>query len=379
MEPRLLAISDDLHERVQRFAAGTSPETFQALALAIARFQAEASPGFRRLLQASGRELYTLDDIPAVPTEAFRLSRVATFPAELDRLRFFTSGTTGSQRGLHAMRRADTYERLSLAFGRQALLPDHAGAGALVIALAPAPSDPPTSSLGYMMARFMETFDGQRLDASEAAFDVASPARWLLDERGVSLRGLQRAVRAALIRQQPVLLLGTAFALVQLFDDPAALHLALSPGSVVMQTGGFKGRTREVSMVELREQLSAGLDMTPDRIVGEYGMTELTSQLYEGTIAESTLGKRRQTTVSGVYFEPPWLRVTPVDPLNLNPVADGEVGLARFTDLGNVDSAVCVVTQDLVRRSGGGIELLGRQPGATPRGCSLAIEALLHG
>jgi hypothetical protein len=55
------------------------------------------------------------------------------------------------------------------------------------------------------------------------------------------------------------------------------------------------------------------------------------------------------------------------------------VGLARFIDLGNVDSAVCVVTQDLVRRVGGGIELLGRQPGATPRGCSLSIEALLHG
>jgi hypothetical protein len=58
---------------------------------------------------------------------------------------------------------------------------------------------------------------------------------------------------------------------------------------------------------------------------------------------------------------------------------DGEIGLARFTDLGNVDSAVCVVTQDLVRRVDGGVELLGRQPGATPRGCSLAIEALLHG
>jgi hypothetical protein len=73
------------------------------------------------------------------------------------------------------------------------------------------------------------------------------------------------------------------------------------------------------------------------------------------------------------------LRVTPVDPLSLAPVAHGAAGLARFIDLGNVDSAVSVVTQDLVRRRDDGIELLGRQQGAPARGCSLAIEALLRG
>jgi hypothetical protein len=379
VQPRLVAISDELHQRVQRFAAGESAETFEALALSLAHFQTQASPGFRRLLQASGRQLQGLDDIPAVPTEAFRLSRVATFPAELEQLRFFTSGTTGSARGEHAMRRADTYEQLSLAFGRQALLPAHEGAGPLVMALAPAPSVPPTSSLGYMMARFMESFDGQPLDSAEAAFDVAAPARWLFSERGVDLPGLMRAVQAARARQQPLLLLGTAFALVQLRDDLAGTGLPLPPGSLVMQTGGFKGRTREVSMAELRAGLSRAFALEPARIVGEYGMTELTSQLYEATVGESALAQRHPGAPAGRYFEPPWLRVTPVDPLSLEPVANGEVGLARFIDLGNVDSAVCVVTQDLVRRVGGGIELLGRQLGATPRGCSLSIEALLHG
>jgi hypothetical protein len=108
-------------------------------------------------------------------------------------------------------------------------------------------------------------------------------------------------------------------------------------------------------------------------------MTELTSQLYEATIRESALAARHPAAPPGVYFEPPWLRVTPVDPTTLLPVPEGEAGLARFIDLGNVDSAVSVVTQDLVRRVSGGIQLLGRQPGAPPRGCSLAIEALLHG
>ncbi|MNC92239.1 hypothetical protein D3C83_86270 [compost metagenome] len=68
-----------------------------------------------------------------------------------------------------------------------------------------------------------------------------------------------------------------------------------------------------------------------------------------------------------------------VDPATLDPLPAGEVGLARFVDLGNVDSAVAIVTQDRVRVTMEGIELLGRQPGALPRGCSLAIEELVLG
>jgi hypothetical protein len=372
----VIQISDELHQRVQRFARGESADSFERLALDLAHFQAEASPGFRRLVQARGAALRELDDIPAVPSDAFRLARVATYPAELDRVRFFTSGTTGAERGTHAMRRTDTYEALSLAFGRQALLAAD-DARPVVVALAPAPTNPPSSSLGFMMARFMESFDGQPLDGLESDFAVDAAARWLLDENGVNLPGLQRAVAAARERSQPLLVLGTAFALVQLLDDLAAERLPLPSHSAVMQTGGFKGKSREVSMDQLRAQLSDSFGLAPQRIVGEYGMTELSSQLYEATIAESALSARCPAAEPGLYYEPPWLRVTPVDPLTLTPVAEGEVGLARFIDLGNVDSAVSIVTQDLVRRRGGGIQLLGRQPGAPARGCSLAIEALL--
>jgi hypothetical protein len=101
-------------------------------------------------------------------------------------------------------------------------------------------------------------------------------------------------------------------------------------------------------------------------------MTELTSQLYEGTLPGAEL-----RGPPGVFLEPPWLKTTPVDPVTLEPVAPGAVGIARFVDLGNVDSAVAVQTDDLVRRVGDGIELVGRREGAEPRGCSLALEALL--
>jgi hypothetical protein len=376
MSQALLQSSNRLHERVQRFADVGASDDFTALALDIARFQAEASPGFRRLLAARGSRLEALDDIPPVPSEAFRLARVATYAAELDAVRFFTSGTTGAERGTHAMRRTDTYERLSLAFGRGALLGPEGRA--VVVALAPKLTEPPSSSLGYMMARFMEAFDGQPLGA-ETAFSSSSSARWLLHANGVDLRGLELAASSAARRSQPLLLLGTAFALVRLLDDLAGARLPLPAGSVVMQTGGFKGRSREVTMEELRAGVSHALQLAPERVVGEYGMTELTSQLYEGTIVESALAAREPGAAPGIYFEPPWLRVTPVDPVSLRPVAEGEAGLARFVDLGNVDSAVSVVTQDLVRRTQGGVQLLGRQAGAPPRGCSLAIEALLQG
>jgi hypothetical protein len=373
----LLETSNELHERVQRFATGDTTDTFGGLALDIARFQADASDGFRRLVLARGASLSALDDIPPVPSDAFRLARVATFPEAFDSVRFFTSGTTGAERGTHAMRRTDTYERLSLAYGRQALLAPEGSA--VVVALAPKLASPPTSSLGYMMARFMEAFDGEPLAELEPRFDSASAARWLVDENGVNLPGLEHAARVASRARRPLLVLGTAFALVRLLDDLAGARLPLPVGSVVMQTGGFKGRTREVSMEELRAGVTAAFQLGAGRVVGEYGMTELTSQLYEGTIHESALAARHPEAAPGVYFEPPWLRVTPVDPLTLLPVPEGEAGLARFIDLGNVDSAVSVVTQDRVRRVGSGIQLLGRAPGAPARGCSLAIEALLNG
>jgi hypothetical protein len=101
-------------------------------------------------------------------------------------------------------------------------------------------------------------------------------------------------------------------------------------------------------------------------------MTELTSQLYEGCLPGGSLHGP-----SGVYCEPPWLRVVPVDPLTLTALRDGERGLAKIIDLGNVDSAVAVLTQDVVRRRGAGIELLGRSPEAPLRGCSLMLEDMV--
>jgi acyl-CoA synthetase (AMP-forming)/AMP-acid ligase II len=363
------ARSDELHAAVRRFADGGTSQTFADLAREIAEFQRELSPGFARLCERRQRSLDSVDDIPGVPCDAFRLARVALHPASEDRLRFSTSGTTSGARGMHAMRVTETYRELALKFGRAALLSNRQAQH--VVALAPLLDDPPTSSLGHMMALFMVDFE------QRGTFDVRTSERWLIDDRGVNLLGLEQAAARAATRGEALLVLATSFALVGLLDALGGRTLPLPAGAVVMQTGGFKGKTREIAPAELRAAVAQSFAIDEAQIVSEYGMTELTSQLYEATLPGSTL-QRERPGAPGVYAEPPWLRVVPVDPTTLEPVPSGEIGIARIVDLGNIDSAVAIQTQDRVRRVEGGIVLLGRATGAPPRGCSLAIEEFLN-
>jgi len=357
-----------LHAEVQAFAAGASARTFTELAREIAEFQREFSPGFARLLARYGGSLARLEDIPGVPTDTFRLTRVATHPPEEDVVRFATSGTTSGERGIHALRTLETYRAVALNFGRRALLTS--ATARRVVALAPRLDEPPTSSLGHMMALFMTDFDPEGAGARASE-------RWLIDQHGVNVRGLVRAVDEARAVGAELLVLSTSFALVALLDELGGRTLAAPVQTVVMQTGGFKGKSREIAAPELRAAVARALQIDQSQIVSEYGMTELTSQLYEATVPGTTLA-RELPGQSGVYAEPPWLRVVPVDPTTLEPVARGEVGIGRIIDLGNVDSAVAIQTQDRVRRLENGIELLGRAAGAPPRGCSLAIEEFLR-
>ena len=361
-------VSEALHERVRRFAANASAESFEALALDIARFQADASPGFGRLVAGRGGRLDGVSSIPAVPVAAFRLTRVAVHPPELDVRRFSTSGTTGSVPGIHALRTTDTYEALALNSGARALR--NSAGRSVVVALTPAPVGEITSSLVFMMRLFQRAWDGRGL--AGGAFDDLEAGRWLVRDDGVDVRGLALAARIANVRGEPLVVLATAFALVALLDALDGALIEAPPNSVVMVTGGYKGRTREVEKSDLSHAVARSFGVPASHVVGEYGMTELTSQLYEATLPGAEL-----SGPPNVFFAPPWLRVEPVDPVTLEPVSPGAVGIARFVDLGNVDSAVAIQTDDLVRRVGEGIELVGRRQGAEPRGCSLALEALL--
>ena len=369
-EPGFVTESDALHARVQAFAQGDSSEDFDALALDIARFQGRYIPAYRRLLDARGSSLGSASDIVAVPTDAFRLARVAVHPESLDQARFISSGTSSAARSQHPIRRLDTYQVTTVRFAKEKLV-DDTHARRVVVALAPHPGTPPTSSLGFMMRALMVALDGRALsvDPDGALFNPDNLERWLVSNQGLNLSGLERAARIALERQEPLLLLATSLALVNLLEVLEGRILRCPRSTVVMQTGGTKGRTLRATAPEIAAGVARAFGIGADRVVSEYGMTELCSQAYSDVLR---LGEG-----SDVYVPAPCLRITPVDPVRLRPLADGQPGLARFVDLCNVDSAVAVLTQDLVQTCDGGVQLLGRRPGAPARGCSLDLEDLI--
>ncbi len=351
-----------LHERVRAEIARFGPHEpsdFDELALAIARFQTTNVAVVQRLVEARGVDASTLqsiDDFPAVPTDVFRLKRVAAHPAELDVRTFRTSGTTAGKRGAHAFRDLTTYEQGALAFGTRMLWPD--GPPDRVIVLAPSASEVPDSSLSFMIDSFAD--------------HLGVPTSHHVDPEGIAWPGLLEAIAEARGARAKVLLFGTSFAFVFLLDELETRGggtLALPPGSRAMLTGGFKGRSREVDEHDLRAMLTRGLGLSPDHIIGEYGMTELSSQLYEPRLSNQ----------GSLYVAPPWVRVTAVDPVTLSPVGEGRRGLCRVVDLANVDSAIAIQTSDLIEVTPRGILLLGRAQGAMLRGCSLAIEEIVGG
>lgn len=353
--------SDALHARVRAFIAaamaGAGTEPFEGLASDVARYQVRRVAPVGRLARARGLSAdapIAVDAIAAVPADVFRFARVAAHPPGDDVAVFRTSGTTGGARGEHAFRTLATYDAAAAAWAGRWLLGGRADLA--VISLTPPPEEAADSSLVHMIALFARAQRG--------------PVTWHLSGGALDAEGVERACAAARREGRAALLAGTSFAFVHLLDAAGGLDLRLPEGSRAMLTGGFKGRSREVPAGELRAGIAAAFGLPGAAVVGEYGMTELSSQLYEATLL-CTQARH------GVYTSPPWVRVTAADPETLAPLPEGEVGIARVVDLANVDSAVAIQTADRVRVTGAEVELLGRLPGATPRGCSLAVEEML--
>ncbi|PKN39949.1 MAG: acyl-protein synthetase [Deltaproteobacteria bacterium HGW-Deltaproteobacteria-20] len=359
-----LQTSRQLHDRVRRFVddhmAGRQPvDSFDALAVDLARHQHACRTGVERLYLARGVDVHSLDrasQVPAVPTDVFKLRRVACHPPDLDEVVFLTSGTTLGTRGQHAVRDADTYRRGARAWASRILYPDTDKLHWVI--LAPPYEEAASSSLGFMLD-----------DLSRVA---GSSVTWAVQGGRVQVGTIERAVAASVVDERPIIVAGASFAFVHLLDALGGRQLPIGPGGRVMQTGGFKGKSRVVDGDTLRDDVARALGVGPERIVSEYGMTELGSQAYEGRLRVGQGG------AADVFHAPPWMRVHAVHEETLEPVDEGDVGIARIEDLANVDSAVAVQTADRIRVCEGGFRLLGRNEGASPRGCSIGIDEILQ-
>ena len=362
--------SNALHARAQRWIQSVDLDDptredraeRDRLVLDIARFQAERIEAIGTLWKARGttpQGVQPGDAIPALSCDVFRARRVAAHPREADVRRFRTTGTSqgAEARGEHPLRTTVTYQQNALRWAEHMLWPD--GRALQFIGLAPSEDQAPDSSLTFMLARFAEALDGSASwHLREGALDIDSVAE--------SCREAQRADRAVLVA-------GTSVAFAELCDELAPGSLALPPGSRVMHTGGFKGRTRDVTAQPVRDRIAALYGLPDSHVVGEYGMTELSSQLYEGSLRR-TLGLGCQAAAPSCFYPPPWMHLRVLSRDSLAELRDGEPGLCEVLDLANVDSAVVILTGDLAtKRPDGSVELLGRATEASPRGCSLAI------
>lgn len=341
----MLAVIQAWHQN----GGALSDDRFNDLALRLWTYQMRYNAPYATYCERRGVTLasppQSWEAIPAVAAPSFRSARIATFDGPAAAV-FQTSGTTTGEPGRHYLETTALYDDALLAGFDRFMLGD--GARLRYLNLVPNPQQAQHSSLGYMM---------QRVSATRGEGHTG----WYLDDGTLRYETFATDLRDAVAGAQPVCIAATAFALVHLLDamDERDVRVTLPRGSRVMETGGFKGRSKTVSRDELYAGLSDRFDLDPQSIVAEYGMTELTSQYYDDAL-------RRKVG-------PPWLRARVVGPERTT-LAEGDVGSLIHVDLANRSSCIAVQTADMARRVGAGFELLGRAADAEPRGCSLDAE-----
>jgi hypothetical protein len=363
-------------------AAGTRAalpdDAFDRLARGVFAHQLACNRPYRLFCERRGAGPETVahwTEIPAVPTDAFKAAAlVCGDPAEIESAAgamgdgghrssavFRTSGTTlgAGQRGTHYIPDLSLYDAALRAGFAAHLLPE--GGRMRMVSLVPPPAEAPDSSLSHMAGTVM------------ADFGTAESGWYVSPGGGIDHGALADALHGAESAGEPVCILGTAFALVHWLDalrDAGTRH-HLPAGSRLMDTGGFKGRSREVTREELYGAVEDRLGIPSAWCVNEYGMTEMSSQFYDGVAGAAPAPADR------LHAGPPWVRTQATDPETLRPLPHGEVGVLRHFDLANLNSVMAIQTADLGVTSPDGFRVLGRARGAEARGCSLAMDDLL--
>jgi len=325
----------------------TEAGSFNNLALALFRLQSahvETLGAFCASRNIIPKEVQFWDKIPAIPTTAFRDFEITSIPETERTHEFHSSGTTSTRSSRH------WHNEESLQLYKESLAPwfeNHVPAsGYRFIHLTPSPEKAPHSSLVHML---------DTVSTSPRHFAaIATPDGWQTDAE---------IVNQCIDDKMPVCLAGPAFAFVQWFDQLSG-PIHLPDQSVVMETGGYKGRTRELAKDELHEWIQKMLGVPRNRIVSEYGMCELSSQAYD--LQAGSQNER-------LLRFPHWARALTIDPESGQRASNGSVGLLRVVDLANVRSVCCVQTQDLAIEHEDGFELMGRDSETESRGCSLNI------
>ena len=367
MNTELSHFAARLRELIASSPSAISHQQFSKLAVELFALQFKHNSVYRKICEARKLTPQTVEhwtQIPAVPTAAFKELELTSLAPHERAAVFHSSGTTEQKpsRHFHSAESLAVYETSLWAWFKQ-----NGGLGMAdygLICLTPPPERVPHSSLVHMFEIIR-----QRFGAEQSAYTgaLAADGSWTLDFTATLAR-LEENPQFTI--RNPQLLLGTAFSFVQLLDYLVKNNwsLRLPKGSRVLETGGYKNRSRALPKPELHALIAKHLGVSVENILCEYGMSELSSQAYDSEIKSSRL--KTQNWERQFRF-PPWARGQIISPETGREVADGETGIIRIFDLANVFSVAAIQTEDLGLRRGDGFALIGRAQLAAPRGCSL--------
>jgi phenylacetate-coenzyme A ligase PaaK-like adenylate-forming protein len=315
-----------------------SEEEFNSCALATFRFQSEQIEVYKNYLQLLGVDVRAIShytQIPFLPVSLFKSKEIiaSNYTPEII---FTSSGTTGMITSQHQVAKVDLYEHSFLKAFQNAY-------GAIeeycVIGLLPAYLERKGSSLVYMVNRLIE-----KSNHPHSGFYLNQYSE------------LQQLLQQLKSNKQKTILIGVTFALLDMAENFSVDF----PDLIVMETGGMKGRRKEIVREELHRILAKGFGV--EKIHSEYGMTELLSQAYSNG--------------DGLFNCPPWMKIIIReinDPKQL--VKEGITGGVNIIDLANYYSCAFISTQDLGKiHPDNQFEIVGRFDNVDLRGCNLLVQ-----
>lgn len=313
-----------------------SSEDFEKLAIEIFRFQYEHVSVYRNFCNLLGKNPSTVknvENIPFLPIQFFKNHKVIAKHLT-EQTTFTSSGTTGNITSKHYVADIKLYEKSFLkAFTRQYGNPSEFA----ILALLPSYLERNGSSLIYMVEHLIEQSNNPNSGFYLYEMDALIAKLNLLEESG-----------------QKTILIGVSYALLDLIEK----RKFRLKNTIVMETGGMKGRRKEMIKEELHETLKKGFGVS--KIHSEYGMTELLSQAY-------SLG-------DGIFLCPPWMKILTRDAEDALSFTLGKTGGINVIDLANLNSCAFIATQDLGKTfADGTFEILGRFDSSDIRGCNLMV------
>lgn len=319
---------------------GISKEGFEELALDIFRMQYRQVPVYREFSDKTGRppeKVNSIEKIPFLPVSFFKQFEIKS-PERPATLLFKSSGTTGMKVSRHFVIEPEIYQRsflhaFQLFYGQPSAY--------CILGLLPSYLEQGSSSLVYMVDELIKQSNHPL-------------SGFYLYDHDLLYNTLQYNEE----NRQPTLLIGVTYALLDFFEK----HKVNLKYTTIIETGGMKGRRKELTRYEVHAELKSATGLSC--IHSEYGMTELLSQAWSGG--------------DGIFKCPPWMKVgiraedDPFEVFFVPPCHSSKNGVVNIIDLANIHSCSFIAIDDLARlNQDGSFEILGRLDAADVRGCSL--------